>query len=82
MSTLKSLIRCLLPDWLFITEPDAHHAHRRRYTDNYRRKRQCVKSLWIGSGILMIALGSAPAYVVILALATTFASFCILDETS
>ena len=61
--------------------PDPLHPHRRRFTRAYRRKRQWVKSLWIGSGLLMILLGASPGLVAAIALATTFASFCILDET-
>jgi len=75
------LLQRLLPNWLFNCKPDPAHAHRRRFTPGYLRKKQCVKSLWIGSGLLMIAGSALPGFVFALALATTFASFCILDET-
>jgi len=71
----------LLHDWILDARPDPSHPHRRRYTPTYRRKRQWVRSLWITSGILMIAFGASPGLVAAMALGTTFASFCILDET-
>jgi len=81
MKSLKTLFRGCLPDWLFNCQPDARHAHRRRFTSKYRRKRECVKSMWIISGLIMLLGNAMPAFVMTLALATTFASFCILDET-
>lgn len=81
MEPLKSVLQKFLPSWLFDCDPDPAHAHRRRFTSSYRRKRECVKSLWIGSGLLMVLLSAAPGLVLALAMATTFASFCILDET-
>jgi len=75
------LKRHLLPEWLLDTQPDPAHAHRRRFTACYRRKRGIVKSLWIASGISMLLLGPTPGLIIGIALATTFASFCILDET-
>jgi len=81
MEPRKSIRHKLLPHSLHDCSPDASHAHRRRYTSRYRQKRECVKSLWIGSGLVMIAASASPGLVLGLALATTFASFCILDET-
>ena len=52
----------------------------RRRKPGYRAKKSIVRDLWLGAGVLMIAL-SQPAAVFIVALATTFASFMILDET-
>jgi hypothetical protein len=81
MKLIEPLLQQFLPGWLFNRKPDPAHAHRRRFTSTYRRKRQWVKSLWIAAGLLMIIGGASPAFVIALALATTFASFCILDET-
>jgi len=81
MKPIKHLFQRLLPNWMANCEPDPTHAHRRRFTSSYRRKKQCVKSLWIGSGLLVIAAGASPSLILVLAMATTFASFCILDET-
>ena len=81
MSSRKPFHCRLLHDWIFDARPDPLHPHRRRFTPAYRRKRQWVKSLWIGSGILMILLSASPGLVAAIALGTTFASFCILDET-
>jgi hypothetical protein len=74
------LHRNLVPDWAEDRSPDHEHPHRRRFTASYRRKRGIVKNVWIGSGLLMIALGSPPAILGI-ALGTVFLSFMILDET-
>lgn len=60
--------------------PDALHPSRRRLTRRYRRKRDIVKNIWIGSGLVMLAHGS-PALIVALGLGTTFLAFMILDET-
>jgi hypothetical protein len=59
---------------------DAAHPSRRRLTRRYRRKRDIVKNIWIGSGLVMLAQGS-PALIVALGLGTTFLAFMILDET-
>ena len=59
---------------------DAAHPSRRRLTRRYRRKRDIVKNIWIGSGLVMLAHGS-PAFIVALGLGTTFLAFMILDET-
>jgi len=53
----------------------------RRRQPGYRAKRSIVRDLWLGAGVLMIVV-SQPAAVCVVALATTFASFMILDETS
>lgn len=75
----------LLIDWI-LNQPCPNkdypkHPHLRRYTKRYRQKRLMARSLWIGSGTLMILFGSFPALVVSFALGTTFAAFCLLDET-
>lgn len=82
MRDRKPFFSNLLPDWCRDGRPDPAHAHRRRFTRRYRRKRECVKTLWIASGLLMLITSATPGLVAGLALATTFASFCILDETA
>ena len=76
----KQLRSWLLPDCWSDCEPDACHPHRRRFTRRYRRKQQLVKSVWIGSGLLIL---TNPVIGVALAvgLATSFLSFMLLDET-
>jgi hypothetical protein len=81
MSSRKPSPCRLLRDRKCDARPDPLHLHSRRFTPAYRRKRQWVKSLWIGSGLLMILLGAPPGLITAIALGTTFASFCILDET-
>ena len=44
-------------------------------------KRNLVKDLWIGAGLLMLAIGETAA-IAALALACTCLSFMILDETA
>lgn len=70
-----------LPDWMVDCKPDASHPHRRRFTPRYRRKQQLVKSLWICSGLVMI-INPVLDLILILALATSFLSFIVLDETA
>ncbi len=43
-------------------------------------KKSLVRDMWIGGGMLMLAVGET-AGIVALALAFTFVSFMILDET-
>lgn len=57
----------------------AAHPSWRRYTRQYRRKRKIVRDVWIVSGLLIAAV--PPGAAMILALATTFVAFMILDET-
>ena len=70
----------MLPRWTGEQEPDHAHPHRRRFTPAYRRKQALVKNVWIVSGLIMLLNGS-PAGILSIALATTFLSFLILDET-
>ncbi|MEN8260424.1 MAG: hypothetical protein ABFS02_07545, partial [Pseudomonadota bacterium] len=56
------------------------HPHWRRLTPKYRRKKEIVKDLWIGSGLVMIV--SPLGLQLILLLVTTLVAFMILDETS
>ena len=77
---MLKLIERILPSWAMCTEPDPLHSHARRYTTKYRRKQNMVKNLWIGMGVVMIALPSL-SFIAALSLLTTFVSFIILDET-
>ena len=71
----------ILPHWAKDRSPDPGHPHKRRFTGLYRRKKGIVRNLWIVSGLLMIVLAT-PAMILAIALATTFLSFVILDETA
>lgn len=73
-------IEWILPDWARKSYPDPTHSHGRRYTRSYRKKLEVVKSVWIGSGLIMLAFPALP-FVAALGLLTTFLSFVILDET-
>lgn len=44
-------------------------------------KKSLVRDMWIGAGVLMLAVGET-AGIVALALTFTFVSFMILDETA
>ena len=81
MKSTDWLHRRILPDWALDESPDLQHPHKRRFTPPYIRKKGFVKSVWIGSGLLMI-LVATPALVLALAMGTTFLSFAILDETT
>ena len=74
------LCALILPHWAKDRSPNLDHPHRRRFTGLYRRKKGIVRNLWIGSGLLMIVVAT-PALILAMALATTFLSFAILDET-
>lgn len=69
------------PSWLLSKIPDRRHFHRRRFTENYQKKRRVVRSLWFSAALMMLAFPFAHL-VVVIALFTTFISFSILDETS
>jgi hypothetical protein len=76
----RRLRHWLLPSWHDDRVPDEAHPHRRRFTARYRRKRGWVKNIWIASGLLVLAnpvLNLACA----VALASSFLSFMLLDET-
>lgn len=73
-------VECILPDWVSERRSDPRHSHGRRYTRRYRKKQEIVKSVWIGSGVMMLAFPALP-FIVALSLLTTFLSFVILDET-
>ena len=75
------LFELILPHWAKDRSPDRNHPHKRRFTGLYRRKKCIVRNLWIGSGLLMIVVAT-PALILAMALATTFLSFVILDETA
>lgn len=70
----------ILPDWANSRCGDPSHSHGRRYTRTYRKKKEIVKSVWLGSGLVMLAFPALPL-VAALGLLTTFLSFVILDET-
>jgi hypothetical protein len=81
LELIEFLRRHLMSDWADASRvPDSSHPHRRRYLPAYRRKRSICKSIWIVSGLLMIAQGT-PQGVIALGLGTTFLCFMILDET-
>ena len=77
---MLKLFEWLMPACIRSTSPDARHYHRRRFTRAYKKKQQIVKSLWIGSGILMLLVQALP-YMVVSAMFTTCLAFMILDET-
>lgn len=62
----------------FITSPD--HPCYRRSSLKYRKKQGVVKNFWIGASLIALVFPYL-AVLVFLTLATTFVSFCILDET-
>ncbi len=78
---MNRFLEWLLPDWASTGCGDPSHSHGRRYTRAYQKKREIVKSVWIGSGLLMLVFPVLPL-VAALSLLTTFLSFVILDETS
>jgi len=57
----------------------AQHPSLRRYTRKYQKKKRIVRDIWIVNGFIMLCV--PPNIVIALALAATFLSFTILDET-
>ncbi|TPE48445.1 hypothetical protein FJM67_13290 [Maribrevibacterium harenarium] len=81
---LQLLLIQIMPSWYqipLLDETAAHrHAHFRRTTKTYRRKRKLVRNLWTGTGIFMVAFPSPPTLIGAL-LFSTCLSFAILDES-
>lgn len=78
---MARFIGWILPGWVNKYSVDPSHSHGRRFTRAYKRKKEIVKLVWVGSGATML-LFPAPAFIVALALFITFLSFVILDETA
>ncbi|MBN0986124.1 hypothetical protein [Amphritea pacifica] len=72
-------LRLMLPEWMHVTHPDSSHFFRRKFTSAYKARLRWVYRIWIGSGLLMLAI-PAPPVVIGLGLFTTFISFSLLDE--
>jgi len=66
-----------MPDW----EKELHPSWR-RYTKKYLKKQGLVRDLWIGAGGVMLFISGSVGAILTLALAATFLSLIILDETS
>lgn len=58
---------------------DDQHPSLRRQTEVYLQKKDLVKDIWIGSGMIIIFMPLSIQMTMLLA--TVFLSFCILDET-
>ena len=59
-------------------EEKARHPSWRRYTRKYQKKRRLVRDVWIITGLLMLSVPLS--IILVLAMATTFLAFMILDE--
>ncbi len=79
IALLRFYLYLLLPEWMSNQYPDSRHFFRRKFTSAYRARLRCVRRLWLGSGLLMLAL-PIPPVVITLGLFTTFISFSLLDE--
>jgi len=77
---MRLFLSRLLPSWMSDKTPEEDHFYRRLFTRKHQAKRALVRKLWIGAGILMVAVQSAP-FVIFLSLFVTFISFSLLDET-
>lgn len=69
----------LLPAWRKVVKPDCNHAYGRTLTKGYVARKSFVKSMWIGSALMMLVMPALPV-VIGLGLFTTFVSFMYLDE--
>lgn len=79
-TSLHQMLYCLLPDHLQDHRPDPNSPHRRRYTRAYRRKRELVKNLWIGAGLITLT-NPTLSMALIVGLPMIFLAFTVLDET-
>ncbi len=70
-----------LVNWCWHLIPRSNPYHQRRLTHRYCQKKQKVKRLWIGAGVIIL-LNPTPPVAIVVALFTTFLAFSILDETS
>lgn len=81
---IQLALSALLPSWyqrdFFDDKKLSKHAHFRRFGGRYRAKRRLVRTLWTGTGFLMLAFPSPPLLVGGL-LFSTCLSFAILDES-
>ncbi len=77
---LKSAFTPYQPDVMTLGEAAANHAHYRRFTPRYRRKRNLVKTLWLAASIITL-LNPVVQLALGIALFMTCISFSILDET-
>jgi hypothetical protein len=69
--------------WWFCTLPSRYDVERRS-SAKYKKKKQIVKNIWIVAGVFIVALLQYPVFAALaflIALATTFLCFMILDET-
>lgn len=80
----KLVLLKLMPAWYqkdFLDERKAtKHAHYRRFSRKYRARRKLVRTLWTGTGCLML-LFPTPPIVVGAVIFSTCLSFAILDES-
>lgn len=74
------LVQFFLPRVSEICLPNPSNSHTRRYTRDYRLKKNWVKNLWIGASLLMLCFPLLP-FVLAMGLFTSFLSLAILDET-
>ena len=70
----------LFPHWMHDRTPDPLHPYRRLFTRKHQRKRNLVKSVWIGAGLLIL-VHPVLHIMLLIALPATLLSFAILDET-
>lgn len=77
---LDTLKAAMMPQWASLKSPDAKHFYRRKFTDQYARKKRQVKHLWISALLLVLFFPTLPL-LISMVMFTSFLSFCILDET-
>ena len=74
----------IMPSWyqkdFFDPSSESKHAHFRRFSGRYKAKRRLVKTLWTGTGFLMLIFPTPPILVGGV-LFSTCLSFAILDES-
>lgn len=68
-------------DWLCADRKDYRQFKKRKNSPAYRSRLRWCKTLWIGTGLLMIINPSINLFIVLVLIAT-FLSFAVLDEAS
>lgn len=81
---MKQVVNAIIATiWWFYTLPNRYDAERRNSV-KYKKKKRIVRDIWIVSGIIIVGLLQYPVFAALaflVALATTFLCFMILDET-
>ncbi|WP_028299732.1 hypothetical protein [Oceanospirillum beijerinckii] len=78
---MKRLSDWFILPWMRNKTPDKDHFYRRGFTRRYQVRKNRIKDLWIGGGLIALSY-PVPAFLAILGLFCCFLTFAFLDENS